>query len=99
MRFILEEEDDLTFYKALRAYSRGKFNEDSLERYDKHVYRISRASNRAQSEISFEFEDDEKLFELMGLDDDDGGGNWLVLDYKSYPFFSSRHIYPGADSG
>lgn len=80
MRFILEEEDDLTFYKALRAYSRGKFNEDSLERYDKHVYRISRASNPAQSEITFEFEDDERLFELLGLDDDDGWFARLVIN-------------------
>jgi uncharacterized protein involved in tolerance to divalent cations len=71
VRFILEEEDGLTFYKALRAYSRGKFNEDSLEYYDKNVYRVSRASNLAQSEITFEFADDEKLFELLGLDDDD----------------------------
>lgn len=83
MRFILEEEDDLTFYKALRMYSRGKFNEDSLERYDKHIYRISRASNRAQSEISFEFEDDEKLFELMGLDDDDAWFARLVINSNS----------------
>lgn len=83
MRFILEEEDDLTFYKALRMYSRGKFNEDSLERYDKYVYRISRASNRAQSEISFEFEDDEKLFKLMGLDDNDAWFARLVINSNS----------------
>jgi len=92
VRFILEEEDDLTFYKALRMYSRGKFNEDSLERYDKDIYRISRASNRAQSEITFEFADDEKLFELLGLDDDDAwfarmaissNGNIDIESYES----------------
>lgn len=83
MRFILEEEDDLTFYKALRLYTRGKLNEGSLELYDEHIYRISRASNPAQSEILFEFEDDEKLFELMGLDDDDGWFARRVIDSDS----------------
>ena len=83
MRFILEEEDDLTFYKALRLYTRGKLNEGSLELYDKHIHRISRASNPAQSEILFEFEDDEKLFELMGLDDDDGWFARHVIDSYS----------------
>ena len=59
-------------------YTRGKLNEDSLELYDKHIHRISRASNPAQSEITFEFEDDEKLFELMG--------DWNLL--KPFPYLN-----------
>lgn len=90
MKFILEEDDDLTLFKALRLYTRGKLNKDSLERYDNHIYRISRASNPAQSEITFDFDDDEKLFELLGLDDDDGWFARLVIssqgdiDIESY---------------
>lgn len=84
MKFILEEDDeDLTLFKALRLYTRGKLNEGSLERYDNHIYRISRASNPAQSEITFEFEDDEKLFELLGLDEDDGWFARRVIDSHS----------------
>lgn len=84
MRFILEEDDeDITLYKALRLYTRGKIDEDELDGADKDIYRISRASNPAQSEITFEFSDDEKIFELLGLDEDDGWFARRVMDSYS----------------
>jgi len=84
VKFILEEDDeDLTLYKALRLYTRGKIDEDELDGADKDIYRISRASNPAQSEITFEFSDDEKIFELLGLDEDDGWFARRVMDSYS----------------
>jgi len=84
VRFILEEDDeDITLYKALRLYTRGKIDEDELDGADKDIYRISRASNPAQSEITFEFSDDEKIFELLGLDEDDGWFARRVMDSYS----------------
>lgn len=94
MRFIFEEDEneDLSFYKALRLYARGKLGEGSLDLYEPLIYRISRASNPAQSSISFEFPDDEKLFELLGVSEDDGWfargvtsshSDWDVESYDS----------------
>ena len=83
MRFILEENDELTLYKALKAFTKGKIDKYDLDNTDNHIARISPASNLAQSEIIFEFEDDEKLFELLGLDDDDGWFARLVINSNS----------------
>lgn len=95
MKFILEEDDeDLTLFKALRLYTRGKIDEGELDGADKDIYGISRASNPAQSVITFEFEDDEKLFELLGLDDDDGWFARRVIDsYSNIDIESYESMY------
>lgn len=72
MRLILEEDDDLTLYKALRAFIRGKIDSDELEGADRYLYRIHPETNLAQSKLWFEFNNDETLFQLLDLSDDDG---------------------------
>lgn len=81
MRIIFENEEiENNLFKSLRAYIRKNITPSELVGSDSHIYKIINSnSNLAQSEIIFDLDDDEKLFELLNLSDDDGWfARWIT---------------------
>ena len=87
------EEESLTFYKALRQYIKGNITDYELTGFDDMIKSVShRSGHRGQASIIFDFDNDYKLFEILELDEDDGwfarvitggehGDGWDFIDY------------------
>jgi hypothetical protein len=58
-------------FQNLRKYVRGQIDRYELDRSDASIERINENTTRGLTEITFSFGDSEKLFRLLGLNDDD----------------------------
>ena len=85
-------EEEITLYKALRQYIKGDIGDYELTGFDNMIKSVShRSGHRGQASIIFDFDNDEKLFEILELPEDDGwfaravtsyhGDGWDFIDY------------------
>lgn len=91
---IEEEEEEDTLYKGLRRYIKGIVSEYVLEEYDPMIQKVRRQGElRGESIITFNLDDDEKLFKLLDLSDDDGWFARVTMDnYSSYEFMDAYQV-------
>ncbi len=77
--------DDDDFIKAVRLFTRGQLSANQLESLDDSILRIIEKDPLGLSTIVLDFEDDDKFFEALGLDEDD---TWFVrsLFGRGYEF-------------
>jgi hypothetical protein len=89
-----DEEEELTLYKALRRYIRGSIGAGDLEESDRMILEVRQKSNNlGESTIVFDFDDDEKLFESLGMDENDVWFARVVnSSYDDYEFMDAYQV-------
>ena len=86
------EEESPTLYKAIRQYIKGDIGDYELTGFDDMIKSVNhRSGHRGQASIIFDFDNDDKLFEILELPEDDGwfaksvtnvyGHGWDFIDY------------------
>ena len=109
MRRIIKEEEELNFFQALRAFVKGNIDTDELDSAamsmggGAFISTIQpSSSNLAQSEIIFDLGNDELLFELLNLSQEDQYFANLVTSYDGYSYSeieSSDSIWESFEQG
>lgn len=89
--------DELTgtgeFIKGLREFSRGKIDSEELEKLDESILDVKVKDPLGQSIVIIDFKNDENLFNILDLNEDD---KWFLpmvtSHYSNYEFMDSYQI-------